>query len=640
MRTTLKRGVSGGTNGSGNGVASVPPIPTTPVTRYGPPRRGVMHLIGRIVLWMVVFVLVAAGGLAGGVWLWWEHSVAATAPSTPEERAAQAALDAVPAPDQPAIALVIGFDRREGPERTSEARSDTILLIRADPGLKTISMLSFPRDLSVELAGCRNASSRVAKINEAFTDCGPKGTLQTVRNLTGIPINYLITVDFRSFVEIVNQLGGIYMDVDRRYFNDNEGLGSASYSAIDIQPGYQRLNGPDALAFVRYRHTDSDLYRNARQQEFVKAVKQQVSGLSAAWKLRGIVNAITSNVTIGVGGGGELQPETVLSYAKLAYELPNGNLFQARLDTLSENSFTFELSASEEEIQEAVDAFMNPDPEAAEKATSVAVGEKPKSKTRKGPPASQVNVEVLNGNGVAGAAGDAVFLLAQRGYKAVDGGNADTFEYFKTLIMFDPARDGAEGAAEDMAKLFGDAEIREAVPEDGLETMLRITLGKTFQGTLAPVPKDTTPERQPARVVPAREEVAPFIRRNQRKVDFPLMVPTLRESSSQLSDLVPLRVYDVRPGEKALRLVYNGPFGTDYWGIQQTSWTDAPVLEGPTVRRKIGDREYNLYFNGNKLHMVAFVEDGGAYWVVNTLLDGMSNETMLAIAKGLKPLRK
>jgi LCP family protein required for cell wall assembly len=635
LKTTLKRGLSGGAS---NGVPDAPPIPLTAVARYGPPRRGLLRVLGRIVVWLVVFVLVAAGGLAGGVWLWWEHSVAATAPSTPEERAAQAALDAVPPPDQPAVALVVGYDRREGRERTDQARSDTIMLIRADPRLKTISMLSFPRDLRVELAGCRNHPPRVAKINEAFTDCDAKGTLQTVRKLTGLPINYLITVNFRGFVDIVNELGGVYMDVDRRYLNRNEGFEPA-YSAIDVRPGYQRLFGPDALAFVRYRHTDSDLYRNARQQEFVKAVKQQISGLSAAWKLRGIVNTITKHVTVGVGGGGELQPETVLSYAKLAYDLPSGNFFQARLDTLSEDSFTFALSASEEEVSEAVDAFVNPDPEAGAKATSVAVGEKPESKTRQGPPPSEVNVEVLNGNGVAGAAGDAVYLLSQRGYEALDGGNADTFEYFETLILYDPSRADAEGAAQDMAKLFGDAEVVEADAEDGLETMLRVVVGKTFQGTLAPVPKDTTPQRQPAKVVNDRATVAPLVKRAQRKVDFPLLVPTLQESSSHLSDLEPIRVYDVRD-EKAVRLVYNGPFGTDYWGIQQTSWTDAPVLEGPTVVRRIGGREYKLYFNGNKLHLVAFEENDAAYWVVNTLLDALSNETMLAIAKGLKPLRR
>ena len=87
-----------------------------------------------------------------------------------------------------------------------------------------------------------------------------------------------------------------------------------------------------------------------------------------------------------------------------------------------------------------------------------------------------------------------------------------------------------------------------------------------------------------------------------------------------------------------MRIVYNGPGELDYWGIQESDWTDAPVLEGPSVTRRIGGREYRLYYNGSKLHMVAFEENGAAYWVVNTLLDGLSNETMLAIAKGLKPL--
>ncbi len=110
----------------------------------------------------------------------------------------------------------------------------------------------------------------------------------------------------------------------------------------------------------------------------------------------------------------------------------------------------------------------------------------------------------------------------------------------------------------------------------------------------------------------------------------------MRESSSELSTLAPIRVYRLRE-EGAVRFVYNGPFATDYWGIQQAGWTDAPILEGPSVTRRIAGREYRLYFNGPKLHMVAFEENGSAYWVTNTLLDALSNETMLAIAKGLKP---
>ena len=76
----------------------------------------------------------------------------------------------------------------------------------------------------------------------------------------------------------------------------------------------------------------------------------------------------------------------------------------------------------------------------------------------------------------------------------------------------------------------------------------------------------------------------------------------------------------------------------EYWGIQQTSWTDAPILSSPTLTRTIKGREYKLFFSGSKLHMIAFEQNGAVYWVVNTLLNRLSNETMIAIAKGLRPL--
>ncbi|HWC32314.1 MAG TPA: hypothetical protein VG709_04225, partial [Actinomycetota bacterium] len=196
--------------------------------------------------------------------------------------------------------------------------------------------------------------------------------------------------------------------------------------------------------------------------------------------------------------------------------------------------------------------------------------------------------------------------------------------------------DGADGAATDMAKLFGDAEIEEALPGE-LETTLRVVVGQTFQGTLAPAPKDATPKRRPPSVVRDPQSAAPLVKEAQRKVDFPLLVPTVRETRSTLADVEPMRVYRLN-GDGAVRLVYNGPSGLDYWGIQQTSWTDAPILDGPTVTRRMGGREYRLYFNGARLHMVAFEENDAVYWVSNTLLDVLSNETMLAIAKGLRPV--
>ena len=75
-----------------------------------------------------------------------------------------------------------------------------------------------------------------------------------------------------------------------------------------------------------------------------------------------------------------------------------------------------------------------------------------------------------------------------------------------------------------------------------------------------------------------------------------------------------------------------------YWGIEETSWADAPILDHPSFKHKIKGREFYFYYNGAHLHMVVLKTRKAGYWVVNTLDDLLSNETMIEIAKGLKPL--
>jgi LCP family protein required for cell wall assembly len=636
MRTTLKRGVSRGTT---NGTPAVPPSPLTHMSRYGPPRRHIGVTVARAFMWVIIGLLVLIGGLAGGAWLWAEDTIALTRPQTEDDKKAQAILDEAPALTEPAVALFVGYDWRKEDGPKSNSRSDTLMLVRADPQNKTVSMLSLPRDLLVETSGCEGHAPRLAKINEAYTDCGITGAIETVRNLTGVKINYYVTVNFAGFQQVVDSLGGVFMDVDRRYFNDNSSFGER-YSAINLEPGYQKLGGRNALAFVRFRHTDNDFFRNARQQAFVKAVKQQLADRTSLTKLPGVVRTLAKAMTIGAGGGKDVDFQTLLSFAKLAYDLPSGNLTQPRLENLEDNS-AFQLTIPDGEMDRVVTEFLNPDPDAGKKATSVAVGEKPRSDASDAPPAADVTVETMNGNGVVGAAGDAALLLAQRSYQSIVGGTAAKTDYFNTEIVYDGDVEGAEAAAAVLAKLFDPADVVAATPSDALETMVRVTVGTTFQGHLAPAPRDTTPTHQEANVVTDASAVEPLIRQARGKAGFPLLVPTVHESSSSLSTLRPIRVYGLGgDGEQAVRIVYNGPTELDYWGIQETNWTDPPVLEGPTVKRRFGGREYSLYYSGSHLHMVAFQENGAAYWVVNTLLDGLSNETMLAIAKGLKPLPK
>ena len=98
-----------------------------------------------------------------------------------------------------------------------------------------------------------------------------------VKELTGLPINHVVNVDFLGFVRAVDAIGCVYVDVDRRYYHSNVGVpASEQYSEINIQPGYQLLCGKKALQYVRYRHTDTDLVRAARQQDFISDARQRV----------------------------------------------------------------------------------------------------------------------------------------------------------------------------------------------------------------------------------------------------------------------------------------------------------------------------------------------------------------------------
>jgi LCP family protein required for cell wall assembly len=640
MRTTLKRGLGRGAAPNGNGKAVLPPGASSPMTLYRQPGRSSrsrMGLVGRVAMWLGIACLVVATGTAGGAYLYFHESVAAVAAKTPEVRKAARQLD-VPLPGQPAVALVIGYDARKG-EGTS-GRSDTLMLVRADPSTDSISLLSFPRDMNVEIR-CPGRTPFFDKINAAYATCGPQGSLQTVRQLTGLQINYLITVNFRGFREIVDRLDGAWIDVDRRYFNDRGGSCFECYATIDLQPGYQQLSGRQTLSYVRYRHTDSDLYRVARQQQFVRSFKNQIQDAFGPTSLPKIVNAITKNVEVAQGGGADVDGRTVLSYALFAYGLPRGRVFQTRIEGLEGVS---DLTTDSENITRAISTFTHPDVESSEKATAVALGEKRKSRA---PAPRATTITVLNGNGVTGSASTAGYLLRQRSYQVLTPpnglpANAPSFDYFRTKIYFDRSRRGAREAGQKVANLFASAEL-EALPREISQlangALLTVVVGQTFHGSLASAPIDQTPKRERPNVVYAPNAAIDELRERRSRVSFPLMVPTVIERSSWTDSTMPARMYWMDPDEKhkAVRLVYRMG-SNEYWGVQMTSWDDAPILADRSLTRRIKGRVYDLYYDGPKLHMVVLNTPKADYWVINTLLDRLSNETMLAIAKGLKPL--
>ena len=109
------------------------------------------------------------------------------------------------------------------------------------------------------------------------------------------------------------------------------------------------------------------------------------------------------------------------------------------------------------------------------------------------------------------------------------------------------------------------------------------------------------------------------------------------ERTSRLEFDAPIRRYWIEKHHRAVRLTFRTG-ANEYWGIEETNWNDAPILATPSFTHRLGGRYFDFYYSGPHLHMVVLRENGATYWVVNTILDSLSNETMLAIARGLRPL--
>ncbi len=175
-------------------------------------------------------------------------------------------------PGHPQTILVIGSDHRAG-EPFRSANTDTMMLIRLNPDSSTINVLSVPRDLKVQLPGSAGGTYS-SKINATYSVGGPNLLVKVLRHqvFPGLQINHIVDVNFGGFEALVNAIGCVYTDVDHRYYNNTV---YTNYSSINLQPGYEKLCGADALSFVRFRHTDNDLVRNARQQDFIRWAKAQ-----------------------------------------------------------------------------------------------------------------------------------------------------------------------------------------------------------------------------------------------------------------------------------------------------------------------------------------------------------------------------
>ena len=215
-------------------------------------------------------------------------------------------------------------------------RSDTIMVLRVDPAVNDVVVLSFPRDLWVKIAG----TTREARINSAFDSKDPSRLIRTIADNFDVPIDHYVNVNLCAFKEIVDSVGGV--NVPFAYRTKDERVGFR-----EVGPGCVELRGSQALAYVRsrsgYRYFDEtkqqwlsdptgDIGRITRQQDFLRRSMQRALD-------RGTTNPATANALLNVAlarviTDDRLTPRDLLSLAQA----------MRKLNTSSVNSYTVEWS--------------------------------------------------------------------------------------------------------------------------------------------------------------------------------------------------------------------------------------------------------------------------------------------------------
>lgn len=168
--------------------------------------------------------------------------------------------------------LALGVDAnygRRGFVTFDHTRSDTMMVARLDLRQKRAFLISIPRDTYVEIPGRRGRS----KINAANAYGGPELAKATVENMLGVEIDYVATLNYQGFRRLVDEVGGVWVDVEKnmKYTDRAAGL------YIDLKKGPQVLNGEQAMGYVRFRHTDNDFLRGKRQQKFLLALQRRIA---------------------------------------------------------------------------------------------------------------------------------------------------------------------------------------------------------------------------------------------------------------------------------------------------------------------------------------------------------------------------
>jgi LCP family protein required for cell wall assembly len=506
-----------------------PPAPPAPPGRVAPPRTPPPEpppepprawRVWRVILGCLVVLLCAAVTSA----VFWSGEVGTLKRALNLNPTLKVGGGLTPASfGGPQTFLLVGNDQRKRTTTTPVLpHSNEMLLVRFDPSKPYISMMSIPRELQVTIQ-CPNGRA-TTRLNYALTCGGIPTLVKTIKQLTGVGINHVVEINFGQFKQAVNDMGCVYSTIDRRYVHFNV-PGGEQYQEINLQPGYQRMCGADALSFVSYRHGDTSLVRDARDQSFLLDVKREYGPtlVDNADKFERIFGrSVETDPGLHTTSGILDLLGTLINSSSLRVRQVQ---FQVNLQPTGSNPCSCD-TATPQQVTASVNAFL-----------SGGSGIPPKKKTA----------------AVAGAV------------------HAHQAQLPLVPLSSDELSKGVNAAA---------------------------------------------------------------------RIPFPLEIPRVKDRNGSGTP-VSIRAYPIQAPDGSQYASYVAVFQASgpgqYYDVQGTTWTTAPLLDNPDQTINVGSRTYYLVYEGQHLETVAWYEHGAAYWVRNSLTDAVSNGELLAIAEQTAP---
>ena len=203
----------------------------------------------------------------------------------------------------PISILLFGVDQREG----DRGRPDSLILLTANPGDKSIKMVSIPRDTYTEIIG----QGTKDKINHSYTYGGVDMSIKTIENFLDVPIDYFVEVNMDGFQDLVDAVGGVTVDNSLDFF----------YNGTDFPVGKLELNGDEALKYSRMRALDpqGDLGRQERQRKIIQGFIKEAVQIETLTNYGSILEVIAKNVKTNLSFG-ELR-DIQANYSKTRHNL-------------------------------------------------------------------------------------------------------------------------------------------------------------------------------------------------------------------------------------------------------------------------------------------------------------------------------